>query len=150
MILTGCLAIVSGVLVAALYNNDKTKPVPRWLRKIFKCTSSAKTHSKNSVKRDQSTTPIRSNTLPLMTKEHTSLGAASNDISPTDEYCDGYTERICDENHCSQKHQDDLNDQINDWQEIASAVDKLMLSIATVLTIGAIAVTVALFMIESE
>ena len=135
MILTGCLSIMSGVLVAALYNNDKTKPVPRWLRKIFICTSSV-------------ATPKDTNTISLLTKEHDSLNAITNEIS-TDEYCDVNAERICDKN-CSQKQEDDLNDHINEWQEIISAVDRLMLTIATVLTLGAIVVTVALFMIESE
>ncbi|XP_072023371.1 neuronal acetylcholine receptor subunit alpha-9-like [Amphiura filiformis] len=37
MILISCLSVISGVLVAVLYHQDKARPVPHWLRKMSSC-----------------------------------------------------------------------------------------------------------------
>ncbi|XP_072040022.1 neuronal acetylcholine receptor subunit alpha-7-like [Amphiura filiformis] len=151
MILIGCLSIVSGVLVAALYHKEKVKPVPEWLRKIFRLSSPAKSSINeyrldtraldNTI--DSSSTPIHANNRELLDKKKNSAETVSNGHEiPLVEFPDGHAKRVCEKEGL----RDQLDDDNNEWHKIASVVDNILLAIACVLTISAIAATMVLFM----
>ncbi|XP_072039654.1 acetylcholine receptor subunit alpha-like [Amphiura filiformis] len=155
MILIGCLSIVSGVLVAALYHKEKVKPVPEWLRKIFGLSSPAKSSINeyrldtraldNTI--DSSTTPILANNRELLGTKKNSADTISNGHEiPLVEYPDGHAKRVCEKEGL----RDQLDDYHNEWLKIASVVDNILLAIACVLTISAITVTMALFLTNND
>ncbi|XP_072039497.1 neuronal acetylcholine receptor subunit alpha-9-like [Amphiura filiformis] len=133
MILISSLSIVSGVLVAALYHQDKSKPIPRWLRKIFKLQSSV----------DQSAEGHRLDLRVLdPTEGTTSIAAVSHGHeTPLDECLDGSVKMVCEKEGLQVYHNDS-----NEWQKIANKIDNMLLAIAFVLTIIAFAVTITLFL----
>ncbi|XP_072039498.1 neuronal acetylcholine receptor subunit alpha-10-like [Amphiura filiformis] len=117
MIMISSLSIASGVLVAALYNQDKAKPIPCWLRKMFNVQSSVDL-SAEDYRLDQ----------------RTSIAAVSHGHeTPLDENLDGSVKMVCANNS-------------NEWQKIANKIDNMLLAIAFVLTIIAFSVTIALFL----
>ncbi len=158
MILIGCLSIVSGVLVAALYHNDKTKPVPRWLYKILKCSPSSKALSSEhhvttgimNETNDQSMMSRNQNPTELVKKDKGSSDGISNGHEiPLVDYPDDDNKRVKDRKSV-QNQLDNQDEDVNEWHKIAGVVDNMMFAIACVLTIGAIVITMTLFVMNSN
>ncbi|XP_072040019.1 neuronal acetylcholine receptor subunit alpha-7-like isoform X1 [Amphiura filiformis] len=143
MILLGCLSIVSGVVVSALYHQDNVKSVPEWLRKIFRLSSSAKSPTKGH--REDGTdasTPLNVNNREFLNKKKCSCNTVPHGHEiPLVEYPDGHAKRVCEKEYL----RDQLDDDNNEWQKMASKVENILLVIACVLTVSAITVTMALF-----
>ncbi|XP_072040021.1 neuronal acetylcholine receptor subunit alpha-7-like [Amphiura filiformis] len=143
MILIGCLSIASGVVVSALYHQDKVKPVPEWFRKIFRLSSSAIFSTKEHREDDTNeSTPLNANNRELLDKKKISCNTVSHGSEiPLVEYPDGHAKRGFEKEDL----RDQLDDDNNEWQKMASKVENILLVVACVLTVSAITVTMALF-----
>ncbi|XP_072040508.1 neuronal acetylcholine receptor subunit alpha-9-like isoform X3 [Amphiura filiformis] len=150
MIAISCFSVISGVLVAVLFHQDKAKPIPQWLRKMFKLQTSvdqsAEDHRFNvralDGNNDSEPTGRNSNGLESLKKGNGSVYAVSHgDETPHDEYLDDSVKRGCEKGSLHVNHND-----TNEWQKIANKIDNIFLAISFVATITAVAVTIVLFL----
>ncbi|XP_072039351.1 neuronal acetylcholine receptor subunit alpha-9-II-like [Amphiura filiformis] len=144
MIVTGCLSVVAGVLASALYHQEKVKPVPEWLRKIFRLSSPAKFSTKEHRLDDTNkSSPLNAYNRELLDKKKNSVTSVSHGhVIPLMEYPAGDAKRVCE----NADLRDQLDDDNNEWEKMAKTVDNILLVLACVLTFSAITVTIALFL----
>ncbi len=139
MILIGCLSILSGVVVAGLYHHDKTKPVPKWLLKLTQIDSlpqvtTLEPNFNNEKEKEQ--LPDDESRI-----ENTSNGHGISSISyPVEEPQAAFTN----------PRLGSSLDYTSDWRRVTAAVDKLFFVIGMVFTIGAILLTILLFVTSEE
>ena len=146
MILIGCLSILSGVIVAALYHQHRSRPVPNWLRKLTRLPLSygpvphsskpelemklidKTSDDKTSDKRiDNSSTE---NGMHIFNSHGVTIT-----VYPTDGKAKVTKQK---ESH---PYQFDYRD---DWRLVATAIDRLMLVVGVVVTVSAVVVTAVL------
>ncbi|XP_072014625.1 neuronal acetylcholine receptor subunit alpha-7-like [Amphiura filiformis] len=141
MILIGCLSIVSGVLVAALYHRDQTKPVPKWLCKLtcVQPLTIAINHEPEPYVNEELTTFTDSTSRGE--KKHADFW---NDIKMTNGHGIANVEER-DVLRYGEDHLRSRRDYRSDWRKVASVIERLILILGIVLTIIAIIVTAVLF-----
>ncbi|XP_072016372.1 neuronal acetylcholine receptor subunit alpha-7-like [Amphiura filiformis] len=143
MILIGCLSIVSGVLVAALYHQDQTRPVPKWLCKltcIQPLTIAINQEPEPYINEELTTLPDSSETCEM---KH---GDIRDDIKMT-KYGRGIFANVEERDvlRYAEDHLRSRRDYTSDWQKVASVIERIILTLGIVLTITAIIVTAVLF-----
>ncbi|XP_072039353.1 neuronal acetylcholine receptor subunit alpha-7-like [Amphiura filiformis] len=146
MILIGCLSIVSGVLVAALYHQDKTKPVPQWLLDL------TRVH------------PLTNATLQLLEPNGNDEVKKSANSSEAGVRAGVRKNSSVSNGHCvsaiaypvqergvfTDDHLRSRIDYSSDWRKVAAVIDKLILMFGIMLTVSAIIITVVLFITSEE
>ena len=151
MILIGCLCILSGVLVAALYHQRRSRPIPNWLRKLTRVPLSKEpvSHSPNPE--------LEMKLVDETTDDKTSNKRIDNDLpnSSTENGMQVFNGRgvtvvvyptggkaMVTQQEESHLH---MNDYSADWRLVATAIDRLMLVFGAVVIISAVVVTAVLF-----
>ena len=151
MIFVGCLSIASGVVVAALHHQDKSRPVPPWLRKMADLFSpsppaTADAYLKGAQTKSASITP-----------ESDLFQSRSDNGRPTSPSNGHKISTIAYQVECT-KNEGDIGDpgknignaRINpEWRRVASVIDSLSLAVGTVITVMAILTTIALFLVTN-
>ena len=138
MILVASMSIVSGVIVAALYHQERSRPVPPWLRKITGLISSTWS-SVTAPALSDSTTTQKSPAINVSPSAENKPYAAHENLT-----------KVADNYHLQGGHGNDVDamefggDFTAEWQRCAVAIDRLTGKIACAVTLIAVIVTVSM------
>ncbi|XP_072040024.1 neuronal acetylcholine receptor subunit alpha-7-like isoform X2 [Amphiura filiformis] len=148
MILIGCLSIVSGVLVAALYHQDKTNPVPQWLLNL--------TRVRPGVHLPTNTAHLQPEWQNVSDEVKKSPDSTENGIRRNNSTSNGHGISVLaypvheERGVFTDDHLRSRIDYSSDWRKVASVIDKLILIFGVVITIAAIIITAILFATSEE
>ena len=148
MILIGCLSILSGVVVAALYHQHGSHPIPNWLRILTRVPLSKEPVSPSPKPE------LEMKLIDETSDNKTSDKRVYNDLhnSPTENGMQvfnghgGIEHPTVRKAKVTQQEESHLrkNDYTADWRLVATTIDRLMLVVGVVVTISAVVVTAVL------
>ena len=143
MILVASMSIVSGVIVAALYHQEKSRPVPLWLRKISGLILSPRSSMSATVPSDAvetRQTTVMDLSFSAERKPCTTYDSESKAVPLNDER----------QRKGGQDGDDAAADFGAEWQRCAVAIDRLTGKIACAVTLIAVIVTISLLVATSS
>ena len=151
MILIGCLSIFSGVVVAALYHHDKSKPVPQCLRKFFRITPLKS--FKNSTPRitvtgeenDALATVMETNGHLALKNQNGNIGEVGKNNQVSVMYPDEKAKMVNQEDDSY-----DVMDYSAEWKQLAGNIDMLLLVVSSVLTVASVTLTIILYVMVHD
>ena len=175
MIFVGCLSIASGVVVAALHHQDKSRPVPPWLLKMTSLLSpppggrvpSSSSYSAPEAPSSRNGTPKRAKPSSAAvapsesgTFHHhhtrsgndnaTSNGHAISTVAYQSRHVPGHSGAECDEEVTGRNLGGHGGGRYSpEWRRVASVIDGLSLAVGTTITVMAIVATVVLFLVTN-
>ena len=158
MILIGCLSIVSGVLVAALYHQRRSRPIPNWLRKLTRVPLSNVpvtnyTNLDLDMKLINETSDDKTSAKRMdngVHNSHIENGIPVSNGNGVTSIAYPTSEDAKFPQQEESRLRNGIYDYRNDWRLVATSIDHLMLVVGVVVTISAVVVTAVLFVTSTD